>query len=194
LALRNVVWAVAAAALVASAAATLAATALPAGNNVLERSTLPLFDVFKTICFDTGASPETVAAAIEAAGGAPKGTPGSTAWPFPMTTRSWDIVVGGHKMMISAGGVTGRFTACTVNSWAGDDRGVAAIKQWVGVQPNDVHRNTDYTRWSFAFRDRDGTREPIADRWEREHWELELEDGQRPMAYLTHWSGGAGAK
>jgi hypothetical protein len=63
----------------------------------------PLFAAFKAFCIDTGASPEAVKSAVEAAGGKQHLPPSATASPWPMTVTIWDITTGGHSMYVYAG-------------------------------------------------------------------------------------------
>src|SRR5262249_12053836 len=63
----------------------------------------PLFADFKVFCVDTGARPDAVKSAVEAAGGKQHAPPGATAWPFPMTVTSWDITTDGRSLSVSAG-------------------------------------------------------------------------------------------
>ena len=44
----------------------------------------PLFAAFKAFCIDTGASPDAVKSAVEAAGGKQHAPPGAVTSPFPM--------------------------------------------------------------------------------------------------------------
>src|SRR5215470_6041271 len=63
----------------------------------------PLFAAFKAFCLDTGANPDAVKSAVEAAGGKLLAPPGTTAHPFPMTVATWDITAGGASLNVSAG-------------------------------------------------------------------------------------------
>jgi len=63
----------------------------------------PLFAAFKAFCVDTGASPEAVKSAVEAAGGKQRVAPRATASPWPMSVTIWDITTGGHSMYVSTG-------------------------------------------------------------------------------------------
>ena len=109
----------------------------------------PLFAVFKAFCVDTGASPDAVKSAVEAAGGKQHGPSGATASPFPMTVTTWDIATGGHSLNVSAGTqqvppVQNRPEAnsnsCAVMSFANDDASIEAIRDWVGVPPANILR------------------------------------------------------
>jgi len=109
----------------------------------------PLFSVFKAFCVDTGASPDAVRSAVEAAGGKLSAHPGATAWPFPMTVTTWDITAGGHSMNVSAGTqqvppVQNRpqmnSNQCMVRGFVNDDASVEAIRNWVGVPPARISR------------------------------------------------------
>jgi hypothetical protein len=104
----------------------------------------PLFTAFKAFCIDTGASPDAVKAAVEAAGGKQHAPPAATARPLPMTVTSWDITLGGHSMYVSAGTqqvppVQNRpeenSNHCILRSFVNEDDGIGAIRKWVGVSP-----------------------------------------------------------
>jgi hypothetical protein len=109
----------------------------------------PLFAAFKSFCVDTGASPDAVKSAVEAAGGKQRVPPTGTAWPWPMTVTVWDITTGGHSMFVSAG--TQRVppiqnrpeensNQCTVSSFVNEDASIEAIRNWVGVPPAYISR------------------------------------------------------
>jgi len=102
----------------------------------------PLFAAFKAFCVDTGARPDAVKSAVEAAGGKQHAPPGATAWPFPMTVTSWDITTGGHSLSVSAGTqqappVQNRpgenSNQCIMRSFVNEDASIEAIRSWVGV-------------------------------------------------------------
>jgi hypothetical protein len=128
---------------------------------------MPLFAAFKTFCVDTGAEPSAVNAAVEAAGGKPHDPTGGstesgtlTDTPFPLTFATWDVTVGGHRMTVSAG--TGYpsgtyksqkappydFNDCSITSFANEDASVTAIRDWVGVPPQDVSTGPHNDRWT----------------------------------------------
>jgi len=107
----------------------------------------PYFAAFKAFCIDTGASPDAVKSAVEAAGGKQHAPPGATAWPFPMTVASWDITIGGHSMYVSAGTqqippVQNRpeenSHQCILRSFVNEDASIEAIRNWVGVPPGYI--------------------------------------------------------
>ena len=109
----------------------------------------PLFAVFKAFCVDTGASPDAVKSAVEAAGGKQHAPPGATAWPVPMTVTTWDITTGSHSLNVSAGTqqvapVQTRpeenSNQCIVNSFVNDDESIEAIRNWVDVPPANISR------------------------------------------------------
>jgi hypothetical protein len=109
----------------------------------------PLFAVFKAFCVDTGASPDAVKSAVEAAGGKQHAAPGATASPLPMTVATWDITTDGHSLNVSAGtqqvaAVRNRpeenSNQCIVNSFVNDDASIEAIRSWVGVPPANILR------------------------------------------------------
>ena len=100
----------------------------------------PLFAAFKTFCIDTGASPDAVKSAVEAAGSKQRVPPSATASPWPMTVTIWDITTGGHSMHVSTG--TQRVPPmgerpeansnhCIVSSFVNEDASVEAIRNWV---------------------------------------------------------------
>jgi hypothetical protein len=108
----------------------------------------PLFAVFKAFCIDTGANPDAVKYAIEAAGGKLHAA-GATAQPFTMTVTSWDITAGGASLNISAGSgqappiqnLAGESSnQCVVTSFVNDDASVEALRDWVGIPPGHVLR------------------------------------------------------
>src|SRR5215472_7393710 len=74
----------------------------------------PLFAAFKAFCIDTGASPDAVKSAVEAAGGqqAP-----------PIHNRPEE-----------------NSNHCTVNSFVNEDASIEAIRNWVGVPPAYISR------------------------------------------------------
>lgn len=107
----------------------------------------PLFAAFKAFCLDTGASPDTVKSAVEAAGGKQHAPSSATAWPFPMTVTIWDITTGGHRMYVSTGTQwvppmgsrpEANSNHCIVNSFINEDASVEAIRNWVGVPPDHI--------------------------------------------------------
>src|SRR5215471_9999910 len=63
----------------------------------------PLFAAFKAFCVDTGASPDAVKSAVEAAGGKQRVPRSATASPWPKTVTIWDTTTGGHSMYVSTG-------------------------------------------------------------------------------------------
>jgi hypothetical protein len=148
------------------------------GDDARPSAKPPLFAAFQSFCIDTGAEPGAVQKAVEAAGGVPHhpfggstdaGTlPGA---PFPMTLFIWDVVVQGHKLIVAASAsyptrdvrMAGRrgvfdFDTCTIDSFANDDAGAKAIRDWVGVPPLDESTNPhddklapDVTQSHFEF-------------------------------------------
>src|SRR5262249_20239338 len=120
-----------------------------------------LFAAFKAFCIDTGASPDAVKSAVEAAGGKLHVPPSATAFPFPMTVTIWDIAMGGHSMSVSAG--TQRVppiqnrpeensNGCTVSSVVNEDASIEAILKWVGVPPTHVSRG-NLINYSFLYQE-----------------------------------------
>jgi hypothetical protein len=121
----------------------------------------PLFAVFKAFCAETGAKPDAVKSAVEAAGGKQHGPAGATTQPFPMTVTTWDITVGGTSLNVSAG--TQQVAAvqnrpeensnhCVVNSFVNDDASIEAIRNWVGVPPTNTLRGNP-TIYLFSYQD-----------------------------------------
>jgi hypothetical protein len=124
----------------------------------------PLFAAFKAFCVDTGASPDVVKSAVEAAGGKQLSPPGATGKPFPMTVTAWDITIGGHSMHVSAGTQQihpaqnrpeENSNHCIVSSFVNEDAGIEAIRNWVGVAPtifgnNPISYIFDYQEWGSA--------------------------------------------
>ena len=60
----------------------------------------PLFAAFKAFCIDTGANPDAMKSAVEAAGGKQHGA-GATEHPFKMTVTTWDVTAGGASLNVS---------------------------------------------------------------------------------------------
>src|SRR5262245_35583080 len=119
----------------------IAAAILTAGADA-QTPDPPLFAVFKAFCIETGANPDAVKSAVEAAGGKQHGPAGATAQPFPMTVTTWDITAGGASLNVSAGTqqvapVQNRagenFNQCVVTSFVNHDASTEAIRKWVGV-------------------------------------------------------------
>jgi len=121
----------------------------------------PLFAAFKAFCLDTGANPDTVKSAVEAAGGMQRVPPGATASPWPMTVTIWDVTTGGHSMWVYAGTqrappMGGRPEAnsnhCTVRSFVNEDASVEAIRNWVGVPPDHISQGNPVL-YSFNYQE-----------------------------------------
>ena len=121
----------------------------------------PLFAAFKAFCVDTGASPDAVKSAVEAAGGKQHVPPSATASPWPMTVASWDITRGGHSMWVYSGTqqvppMGGRPEAnsnhCTVRSFVNEDASVEAIRNWVGVPPDHISQGNPVL-YSFNYQE-----------------------------------------
>jgi hypothetical protein len=128
----------------------------------------PLFAAFKTFCIDTGAKPDAVKTAIEAAGGKQHAA-SATAQPFTMTVTSWDITAGGASLNVSAG--TGQAppiqnragensNQCVVTSFVNDDASIEALRNWVGVPPGHVMRGNP-TMYFFDYQEQDSARSPL---------------------------------
>ena len=121
----------------------------------------PLFAAFKALCLDTGASPDAVKSAVEAAGGKQRVPPSATASPWPMTVTIWDITRGGHRMYVSTGTqqvppMGGRPEAnsnhCKVRSFVNEDASVEAIRNWVGVPPDHISQGNPVL-YSFSYQE-----------------------------------------
>src|SRR5215470_17149505 len=121
----------------------------------------PLFAAFKAFCIDTGASPDEVKSAVEAAGGKQRVPPSATASPWPMTTTSWEITAGGHSMWVYAGtqqapAIHNRpeenSNQCTVRSFVNEDASIEAIRNWVGVPPAYISRGNPII-YSFYYKE-----------------------------------------
>src|SRR5215470_18600705 len=121
----------------------------------------PLFAAFKAFCVDTGARPDAVKSAVEAAGGKQHAPPGATAWPFPMTVTSWDITTGGHSLSVSAGTqqappVQNRpgenSNQCIMRSFVNEDASIEAIRSWVGVPPAHISQGSP-TSYFFDYQE-----------------------------------------
>jgi hypothetical protein len=130
---------------------------------------LPLFAAFKAFCVDTGASPDAVKSAVEAAGGKQHAPPSATAWPWPMTATIWDITTGGHSMYVSAG--TQRVPPihnrpeensnnCTVSSFVNEDASIEAIRNWVSVPPAYISRGNPIL-YIFYYQELGSVRSPL---------------------------------
>jgi len=124
----------------------LIATAFFAAGAGAHAQDPPLFAAFKAFCIDTGAKPDAVKSAIEAAGGKQHAA-AATARPFAMTVTSWDITAGGASLNVSAG--TGKAppiqnragensNECVVTSFVKDDASIEALRNWVGIPPGHV--------------------------------------------------------
>jgi hypothetical protein len=114
-----------------------------------QNASVPFYDAFTTFCSNTGATPDLVKAAVEAAPLSHlSGAPGSTTFPYPMTVTNWNVNWNGNNYTVAS--LTARSpygpnqimesNSCTITSRADDDASVAAIRKWVGVQPNPSSR------------------------------------------------------
>jgi len=118
----------------------------------------PFYAAFKTLCADTGAKPDLVKRAVEAMPfAAPHSHSGaSTTIPYPMTTASWDINWNGHKYIVSIDtshvpyGPDRKLesVSCSALSFADEDAGLAAIRKWVGIQP-DPNSSSGITFYNY---------------------------------------------
>jgi len=104
------------------------------------------YAAFKTFCADTGAAPDLVKAAIEAAPFAMPHNPpnASTIVPYPMTTAGWDVNWNGHRYTVNIGTSQAPYgpdrkqeaVSCSVLSLADENTSIAAIRKWLGIQPD----------------------------------------------------------
>jgi hypothetical protein len=125
----------------------LIATAILTAEADAQAHDPPLFAAFKAFCVDTGAHPDAVKSAVEAAGGKLLAPPGVTTHPFAMTVATWDITAGGASLNVSAGiqqvppiqnRAEENSNQCVVRSFVNDDAGIQAIRNWAGVPPTHV--------------------------------------------------------
>jgi hypothetical protein len=122
----------------------------------------PLFAAFKAFCIDTGARPDAVKSAVEAAGGKQRVPPSAIeVSPWPMTVTVWDITSGGHSMWVYAGTsqvppMGGRpeenSNHCIVRSFVNEDASVEAIRNWVGVPPDHISQRNPVI-YSFNYQE-----------------------------------------
>ena len=165
---------------------------------------LPLYAAFKAFCVDTGTIPQSVNAAVKAAGGRPSDRPGGSTEngtlpdaPFPMTTSAWTVTIGGHRMLVvserawpSRGG-WGRandFDTCSIHSDVNEDVSIAAIQEWVGVPATEVSLPSpthwfapELTSYRYAYQAVGGAHMAIIDKEsyrradaEGRHWTLDV--------------------
>jgi hypothetical protein len=129
----------------------------------------PLLAAFKAFCVDTGANPNAVKSTVEAAGGKQRTSSDATAWPFPMTSTTWEVSTGGHSLNVSAGtqqvpSIQNRPQAnsnqCIVNSFVNEDASIEAIRSWVGVPPANVLRG-DPTTYFYNYQQSGSVRSPL---------------------------------
>jgi hypothetical protein len=147
----------------------LIATAISTAGADAQTNDPPLFSVFKAFCVETGANPDAVKSAVEAAGGKQHGPAGATTQPFPMTVTTWDITMGGTSLNISAGtqhvaAVQNRpeenSNHCVVNSFVNDDASIEAIRNWVGVPPTNTLRGNP-TIYLFSYQELSSVRSAL---------------------------------
>ncbi len=192
------------------ALAAMFLTVVPVESADIPPADMALFEAFKTFCVDTGAEPQAVKTAVESAGGRPRGVPGVTDTPFPMTTASWDLTLLGRPLLVSAGsGYPSRAlkTAnnpppdsddCIVHSFANADSSVTAIRDWVGVpqerESTGSRFTPDLTQHYYSYQVAGSTRAAIADQIERRSADVEgrswalvlLRTPQSASVQLTH--------
>ena len=118
----------------------------------------PFYAAFKTFCADTGANPDLVKRAVKAAPLAmPHNPPGaSTTVPYPMTTASWDINWNSRKYIVSIDTSDAPYgpdrkletVSCSITSRADEEASAAAIRKWVGIQP-DPNSSAGVTYYNY---------------------------------------------
>jgi hypothetical protein len=116
------------------------------------------YAAFKTFCADTGAKSDLVKGVVEAAPFTVPHNPSGTATtvPYPMTTASWDINWNGHKYIVSIDTSRAPYgpgrkleaASCSVLSFADEEASLAAIRKWVGIQP-DPNSSSGITFYSY---------------------------------------------
>jgi hypothetical protein len=119
------------------------------------------YDAFKTFCADTGARPDSVRAAVEAAPFAtPIQPPASTTNPYPMTAAGWNVNWNGHPFTVNTGTsqaphgpklVMGT-VSCVISSRTNEDAGIAAIREWVGVQSDPGSSSSSGVKY-YSYRE-----------------------------------------
>lgn len=116
----------------------------------------PLFDDFQTFCVATRAEPEAIKQAVAAASGI---TPGG-----PISSGATDMEIWSHRVdgqVVFVGTSTTHdaaddkipardMQACLLRRRVNDEAGVAAIRNWVQVQPYEVSRGAK-TTYRFLF-------------------------------------------
>jgi hypothetical protein len=165
----------------------------------------PLFAAFKAFCVATGARPDAIKQAVEAAGGTLFRPTNTVKDPPPESSETtatvWSWAVGSYAMKISAVSLrrapadAGDFAHdCMVRGEAKDDASVEAIRKWVGVAP-DPNKAADPAMSIFNFEERAGVRsswpdsdaEMAAARTEGRVWRLNLYGSDRLAGVrLTH--------
>ena len=141
--------------------AALGATCAAAGE-------APVFTTFKTLCIDTGAVPEAVRKAVEAAGGKPElplaaPTPGEAA-----SLAVWDVDLDGASYRVQFGdtqspsdssrGVESQ--TCNIDSATDDEAGIAEARRWVGVPPSHSFSDVMFIE-VYDFQQNGPLREPL---------------------------------
>ncbi|MGZ5922699.1 MAG: hypothetical protein ACXWLT_13105 [Rhizomicrobium sp.] len=145
----------------------------------------PLFAAFKTYCLDAGADPDQVRMAVEVAGGKGHVREASTSSPWPMTMESWDILVQGHRMILTIGtehpphgaDMVANTTNCTIYSYGGDESAsMEALRKWAGVPRAPGVAFTEF----YTFRQHGAAHLPVAKQYEHaaedtgDLWQLTL--------------------
>jgi hypothetical protein len=92
----------------------------------------PLFAAFKAFCIDTGANPDAMKSAVEAAGGKQHGA-GATEHPFKMTAGTQQASPVQNRAEENS-------NQCVVTSFVNDDASIEALHNWVGIPPGHVLR------------------------------------------------------
>ncbi len=126
----------------------------------------PLFSAFKKFCVETKAQPNSINAAIKAAGGKIRSPTATTHNPMLITSTSWDITESSERMLINAayyetrrgpGGPGKANHDCEIIEFLKDIAGIEAVSNWVGVPPYDMKEgwpSTDdkwQTHYNFYF-------------------------------------------
>jgi hypothetical protein len=129
-------------------ALAIAAVGMATGAALAEDTAQPsltLFNVFKTMCIDTDAAPDAVAAAIKAAAGVPLDPPTTVSeQPHHKVTTDWNITVDKRTYLVSSwvenlglnprsGPLEMGINGCAVLGEFQEDASFAAIRQWVGL-------------------------------------------------------------
>ena len=166
-----------------------------------QTSDSPFYTAFRKYCADTGADPDRVKAAVEAA---PLSQGGNTASPasipLKISANLWSVTVDGHAFTIQStqghiplGPPQGQnIIICAVSSSADEDAGIAAIRDWAGIPP-EAPSSSGRARYNFrqdgpARTRMEGNAALMAALAEGNYWSLTLD--QNPgfaMVQLLHY-------